>query len=89
MIHGGRVALLGIPSGEVAINWDEVIFKGLFIKGIYGREMFDTWYKAVAMLGSGLDVSPVISHRFAIDDHKAAFAALRSGEASKVLLEIG
>ena len=71
------------------VDVNQVILKGLTVKGIYGREMFDTWYKAVAMLGSGLDVSPVISHRFALEDHEDAFATLRDGEASKVLLEIG
>ena len=92
--RAGVLAALGINTfftGDSAENIDvnQVILKGLTVKGIYGREMFDTWYKAVAMLGSGLDVSAVISHRFVLDDHEAAFAALRSGEASKVILEIG
>ena len=87
--NGAKIALLGLFGQPPVVDVNQVILKGLTVKGIYGREMFDTWYKAVAMLGSGLDVSPVIGHRFAIDDHKAAFAALRSGEASKVLLEIG
>ena len=64
MNHGGRVALLGIPPPDMAIDWNQVIFKGLVIKGIYGREMFETWYKMAAMLQSGLDMSPIITHRF-------------------------
>ena len=80
--NGAKIALLGLFGQPPVVDVNQVILKGLTVKGIYGREMFDTWYKAVAMLGSGLDVSPVISHRFAIDDHKAAFAALRSGSAS-------
>ena len=86
--NGAKVALLGLFAESPVVDVNEVILKGLTVKGIYGREMFDTWYKAVAMLGSGLDVSPVISHRFALEDHAAAFAALRSGDASKVLLEV-
>ena len=70
MHHGGSIAMLGIPPGEVAIDWNQVIFKGLVIKGIYGREMFETWYKMAAMLQSGLDVSGVITHRFPIDDYE-------------------
>ena len=65
MKHGGKVAILGIPPADMAIDWNQVIFKGLVIKGIYGREMFETWYKMVAMLQSGLDVSPVITHHYA------------------------
>ena len=64
MHHGGSIAMLGIPPGEIAIDWNQVIFKGLIVKGIYGREMFETWYKMAAMLQSGLDVSGVITHRF-------------------------
>ena len=86
--NGAKIALLGLFAEAPVVDVNQVILKGLTVKGIYGREMFDTWYKAVAMLGSGLDVSPVISHRFTLDDHVAAFAALRSGEASKVILEI-
>lgn len=86
--HGGHIGLLGLFSEPSTVDLNEAIFKGLSIKGIYGREMFDTWYKATAMLESGLDVSPVISHRFALDQYEAAFETLRSGEASKVILEI-
>jgi threonine 3-dehydrogenase len=87
MNHGGRVALLGIPTGEVAIDMNQVIFKGLVLKGIYGREMFETWYKMTAMLMSGLDVSPVLTHRFAVEDHLKAFETMRSGQSGKVILE--
>ncbi|MCA3924536.1 zinc-binding dehydrogenase, partial [Burkholderia sp.] len=87
MNHGGKVALLGIPPAQTAIDWNQVIFKGLEIKGIYGREMFETWYKMVAMLQSGLDLSPIITHRFAADDYEQGFAAMLSGESGKVILD--
>ena len=87
--NGAKIALLGLFAEAPVVDVNQAILKGLTIKGIYGREMFETWYKAVAMLGSGLDVSSVISHRFALDDHEEAFATLRAGAASKVLLEIG
>jgi len=87
MNHGGRVALLGIPPGEVAIDWTLVIFKGLMLKGIYGREMFETWYKMSAMLESGLDISPVITHHFPIDDFQKGFDVMRSGQSGKVILD--
>ncbi len=87
MNHGGKVALLGIQPGETAVDWRQVIFKGLILKGIYGREMFETWYKMTAMLQSGLDVSGVITHRFPVDGFQEAFAAAASGQAGKVLLD--
>jgi threonine 3-dehydrogenase len=87
MHHGGRVALLGIPPSDVAIDWNEVIFKGLVIKGIYGREMFETWYKMAAMLQSGLDVTPIITHRFAIGEYERAFETMNSGRSGKVILD--
>ncbi|CAN5160410.1 L-threonine 3-dehydrogenase [soil metagenome] len=87
MHHGGRIALLGIPPAEVAIDWNQVIFKGLILKGIYGREMFETWYKMVSMLQSGLDVSPVITHRLPADAYAEAFDTLRSGNSGKVILD--
>jgi threonine 3-dehydrogenase len=86
MNHGGKVALLGIPPGNTAIDWNQVIFKGLEIKGVYGREMFETWYKMVAMLQSGLDISPVLTHQFAVDDFEQGFAAMLSGRSGKVIL---
>ncbi|QUG77671.1 L-threonine 3-dehydrogenase [Erwinia sp. E602] len=87
MNHGGRIAMLGIPSAEMAIDWNQVIFKGLFIKGIYGREMFETWYKMVALLQSGLDISPVITHRLHIDEFQQGFDVMRAGQAGKVILD--
>jgi threonine 3-dehydrogenase len=87
MNHGGRVAILGIPPSEVSIDWNQVIFKGLILKGVYGREMFETWYKMVAMLQSGLDVTPVVTHRFRADQYVQAFEAMRSGQSGKVVLD--
>jgi threonine 3-dehydrogenase len=87
MAHGGRVALLGIPSEEIAIDWNRVIFNMLTIRGIYGREMYETWYAMTVMLQSGLDISPVITHRFGYRDHEQAFAVAASGESGKVVLD--
>lgn len=87
MTHGGRVALLGIPPHEMAIDWNHVIFKGLHIKGIYGREMYETWYKMIAMLQSGLNISPVITHHFPVEDYQKAFEVMASGQSGKVILE--
>jgi threonine 3-dehydrogenase len=87
MNHGGKIALLGIMPGEQAIDWSQVVFKGLVLKGIYGREMYETWYKMVAMLQSGLDLSPVITHRFPIDRFQEAFDVMRSGRSGKVVLD--
>jgi len=87
--HGGSVALLGIPPGEMAIDWNQVIFKGLTIKGIYGRQMFETWYKMASMLQSGLDVMPVITHRFAANDYLEGFRTMGSGQSGKVILDWG
>ncbi len=87
MHHGGSVALLGIPPGEMSIDWNQVIFKGLVIKGIYGREMFETWYKMSAMLQSGLDVSAVITHRYAAGDYERAFETMVGGRSGKVILD--
>ncbi|SFO05409.1 L-threonine 3-dehydrogenase [Xenorhabdus japonica] len=86
MNHGGRIALLGIPPSDMAIDWNQVIFKGLFIKGIYGREMFETWYKMAALIQSGLDLSPMITHQFSIDDYQKGFDIMRSGQSGKVIL---
>jgi threonine 3-dehydrogenase len=87
MNHGGRIAILGIPPDNVAIDWNQVIFKGLVMKGIYGREMFETWYKMVAMLESGLDITPVLTHRFPIEKYQEAFDTMRSGHSGKVVLD--
>lgn len=84
--HGAHVAMLGIPPPDTAIDWNNVIFKGLEIKGIYGREMFDTWYKMIALVQSGLDVTPVITHEFNIDDYKKGFEIMASGKSGKVIL---
>jgi threonine 3-dehydrogenase len=89
MNHGGRVALLGIPPDEVAIDWNKVIFKGLHLKGIYGREMFETWYKMTAMLQSGLDVTPILTHHYIVDRFQEAFDVMRSGHSGKVVLDWG
>ncbi|MGL5951651.1 MAG: L-threonine 3-dehydrogenase, partial [Providencia rustigianii] len=78
MNHGGRIALLGIPPSSMATDWSQVIFKGLFIKGIYGREMFETWYKMATLIQSGLDLSPIITHQFSIDDFQKGFDVMRS-----------
>ncbi|MEM7386632.1 MAG: L-threonine 3-dehydrogenase [Verrucomicrobiota bacterium] len=86
MCHGGKIAMLGIPEGEMAIDWNGVIFNMLTIKGIYGREMYETWYKMSVMLQSGLDISPVITHRLPYTDFETGFQAMRSGEAGKVIL---
>ena len=87
MARGGRIALLGILPANTAINWDDVIFKGLIIKGIYGREMYETWYKMTTMLQSGLDVMPVLTHRFPVENFQEALEVMRGGNCGKVLLE--
>ena len=87
MNHGGHVAILGIPPSETAIDWNQVIFKGLVIKGIYGREMFETWYKMIAMLQSGLDISPVMTHHFPVDQFQEAFEIMASGQSGKIILD--
>ena len=87
MCHGGKIAMLGIPSKEIAIDWSRVIFNMLTIKGIYGREMFETWYKMTVMIESGLDISPVITHLFPWRDYEAGFEVMRTGEAGKVILD--
>jgi threonine 3-dehydrogenase len=86
MCHGGRIALLGIPSQEIAIDWTKVIFNMLSIRGIYGREMYETWYKMAVLIESGLDITPVITHRFSYRDFEQGFAAMKSGKAGKVVL---
>ena len=86
MHHGGKVAILGIPPAETAIDWNQVIFKGLELKGIYGREMFETWYKMSSMLQSGLNIEPIITHHFPVDDYLPAFELMESGQTGKVIL---
>ena len=89
MIMGGKIAMLGIPSGPTTVDWNRVIFKSLTIKGIYGREMFETWYKMIAMLQSGLDVRKVITHRMKAADYAQGFALMKQGSCGKVVLDWG
>tara|TARA_B110000285_G_scaffold107272_1_gene121946 strand:+ start:480 stop:1505 length:1026 start_codon:yes stop_codon:yes gene_type:complete len=86
MCHGGKIAILGIPAEEMAIDWRQVIFNMLTLKGIYGREMYETWYKMSSMIDSGLDISAVITHRLGYEDFQQGFDAMNSGQASKVIL---
>jgi threonine 3-dehydrogenase len=87
MAHGGKIAMLGIPSGEIAIEWQQVIFSMLTIKGIYGREMYETWYKMTVMLESGLDIRPVITHRFHYTEFERGFELMRDGRCGRVILD--
>jgi threonine 3-dehydrogenase len=86
MCHGGKIALLGILPHDTPIDWDTVIFNSLTLKGIYGREMYETWYKMTVMIQGGLDITPVITHRFHYTEFERGFAAMRSGESGKVVL---
>jgi threonine 3-dehydrogenase len=86
MHHGGKIAILGIPPGDMSIDWNDVIFKGLVLKGVYGREMFETWYKMSSMLQSGLNMDPIITHHFDIDEFQPAFELMESGQSGKVIL---
>ncbi|MDU0112343.1 L-threonine 3-dehydrogenase [Psychrosphaera aquimarina] len=86
MNNGGKIAMLGIPPSDMAVDWNQVIFKGLVIKGIYGREMFETWYKMASLIQSGLDISPIITHRFPIDQFQQGFETMGSGLSGKVIL---
>ncbi len=87
MCHGGKIALLGILPSSAAINWEEVIFNGLTLKGIYGREMFETWYKMTVMLQTGLDITPVITHKFNYLDYKEGFELMKTGNSGKIILD--
>ena len=87
MAHGGKIALLGIPSADLSIDWNTVIFNMLTIKGIYGREMYETWYMMQSMIQTGLDITPVITHRFDYNDFEQGFAAMLSGDSGKVILD--
>ncbi|AFO93068.1 L-threonine 3-dehydrogenase [Phaeobacter inhibens] len=86
LVMGGKIALLGIPPGKSPVDWSRIVFKAITIKGVYGREMFETWYKMIAMLQNGLDVSRVITHRFDVEDFAEGFAAMKSGRSGKVVL---
>ncbi len=87
MVMGGHIALLGIPPGKSPVDWSRIVFKAITLKGVYGREIFETWYKMIAMLQNGLDVSDVITHRFGVDDFQQGFAAMKSGQSGKVVLD--
>ncbi|QDT93289.1 L-threonine 3-dehydrogenase [Gimesia algae] len=87
MCHGGKIAMLGIPEKEIAIDWNLVVFNMLTLKGIYGREMYETWYKMTVMLQSGLDISPIITHRFHASEYEAGFEVMMSGQSGKVILD--
>ena len=87
MIHGGHIAMLGIPPGDSTIDWHQVIFKGLTLKGIYGREIFETWYKMTSMLQSGLEISPILTHHFPLERFEEGFQVMRSGQSGKVVLD--
>jgi threonine 3-dehydrogenase len=89
MVMGGRIAMLGIPPGKSPVDWTRIVFKAITIKGVYGREIFETWYKMIAMLENGLDVRGVITHRFGVDRFEEGFAAMRSGQSGKVVLDWG
>jgi threonine 3-dehydrogenase len=89
LVMGGRIALLGIPPGKSPVDWSRIVFKAITIKGVYGREIFETWYKMIAMLTNGLDVRPVITHRFPVAEFEKGFAAMRSGQSGKVVLDWG
>ncbi len=89
LVMGGRIAMLGIPPGKSPVDWSRIVFKAITIKGVYGREIFETWYKMIAMLENGLDVRGVITHRFGVDDYEKGFETMRSGASGKVVLDWG
>ena len=86
MNHGGKIAMLGIPPSEMSIDWTKIIFKGLELKGVYGREMFETWYKMASLIQSGLDLTPMLTHEFPVDDFQQGFEMMESGQSGKVIL---
>ena len=87
MVMGGRIAMLGIPPGKSPVDWSRIVFKAITIKGVYGREIFETWYKMIAMLENGLDIRRVITHRFPVDQFIDGFDVMRSGLSGKVVLD--
>jgi len=87
MVMGGQIAMLGIPPGKTQVNWSNIVFKALTIKGVYGREIFETWYKMIAMLEDGLDISRVITHRMPVDDFEEGFATMKTGKSGKIVLD--
>jgi threonine 3-dehydrogenase len=86
MCHGGKIAMLGIPSKDMTIDWPTIVFNMLTVQGIYGREMYETWYKMTVMLQSGLDITPIVTHRFHYTEFQRGFDAMRSGRSGKVVL---
>ena len=89
LVMGGRIALLGIPPGKSPVDWSRIVFKAITIKGVYGREIFETWYKMIAMLENGLDVRKVITHRMHVDEFKTGFETMKSGKSGKIVLDWG
>jgi threonine 3-dehydrogenase len=89
MAHGGRIAILGIPTAEISLDVNSIVFNQLTLRGIYGREMYETWYKMRVLIQSGLDIRPAITHRFDFRDFELAFAAARSGDSGKVIMDWG
>jgi threonine 3-dehydrogenase len=87
LVMGGRIAMLGIGPGKSAVDWSRIVFKALTIKGVYGREIFETWYKMIAMLENGLDLRGVITHRFGVDEYQKGFEVMRAGASGKVVLD--
>ena len=87
MSHGGKIAMLGIPAEEIAVDWNTVVFNMLTIKGIYGREMYETWYKMTVLIQGGLDLSPVITHRFHYSEFEQGFGVMMSGNSGKVIMD--
>lgn len=87
MNHGGKLSLLGISAGDISVDWGAILFKGLTLKGIYGREMFETWYLMTSMLQAGMDMNPIITHRLHIDEFQKGFEIMKSGQCGKVILD--
>jgi threonine 3-dehydrogenase len=87
MINGGKIAMLGISGKSVALNWDKIVFKSLLLKGVYGREMFETWYKMASLVKSGLNIEPVITHVLPLSEYITGFELMKSGQCGKVILE--
>jgi len=87
MVMGGRIAMLGIPPGKSQVDWSRIVFKALTIKGVYGREIFETWYKMIAMLEDGLDINRIITHRLPVDDFEKGFTTMKAGKSGKIVLD--
>ena len=87
LVMGGKIALLGIPPGQSPVDWSRIVFKAITIKGVYGREMFETWYKMIALIQEGLDLSPILTHHFPVDRFREGFEVMTSGESGKVVLD--